>query len=558
MTIVGSYITVYGMNFTNSPGKGFAVCGNNNTIDLCNFYKNKNTGLQISRYAGEPNDSNLWPSNNLIKNCDSHDNCDDGRNDADGFAAKLTCGEGNKFYGCTSHNNIDDGWDLFAKSTTGPIGVVTIENCVTYSNGWLSDEDPDVVGYGEGNGFKLGGENMYGAHILKNCISYNNAGKGITSNSGPDCRVYNCTVYNNSLKGKTYNVSLYTKTSNTKAWVLSGVISIATNGTTLGEIGASNGVVYSLRAANNYLFDGSKSYNSEGEEATEDWFVSTDVTVIPTRNADGTLDMHGLLELNAKAPSNVGARLVTTGSAVSTRPSASKVSVSTGSTGSAGSDSSENDYWYDDSDNKNITTSVGTTSNGVTVIGESVGVSVPEGTVVKNAAGQVITSGSVYLKADENNAESQAKIASAMQETGYTFADGAQAEFYEVSFVDANGNPLTIEGSMNVTFNFPSGTNATDYAYKVLHLLSSGKLDMMDPTVNEDGITVTVTEFSPFAIVYMKAAGTGTGSAATTTDMVLKSPVTGDASALVFWVFLMGVAIMVFGTCDAAKKRKIK
>jgi hypothetical protein len=115
---------------------------------------------------------------------------------------------------------------------------------------------------------------------------------------------------------------------------------------------------------------------------------------------------------------------------------------------------------------------------------------------------------------------------------------------------------------MNVTFNFPSGTNATDYAYKVLHLLSNGKLDMMDPTVTEDGITVTVTEFSPFAIVYMKTAGTGTGTStgagSAAADMVVKSPTTGDANAVVVWVFLMGVAIMVLGACDAAKKRKIK
>ena len=64
-----------------------------------------------------------------------------GRNDADGFAAKLTCGEGNRFYGCISHNNIDDGWDLYAKSVSGTIGSVTIENCVAYNNGWLTTDD---------------------------------------------------------------------------------------------------------------------------------------------------------------------------------------------------------------------------------------------------------------------------------------------------------------------------------------------------------------------------------------------------------------------------------
>jgi hypothetical protein len=332
-------------------------------------------------------------------------------------------------------------------------------------------------------------------------------------------------------------VSLYTKSSNTKAWVLSGVISIATNGKTAAELGASNGVVYSLKSSTNYLFDGSKSYNSEGVEATEDWFVSTDVSVLPTRNADGTLDMHGLLELNSSAPSDSGARLVTSGTAVSKQPSTGSVIGSTDSS-------------YDDDDDDELS-STDTTSNGLTVVGESVAVSVPDGTVVKNAAGEILTSGSVYVKAEGKNAESQTKIEKAMSDSRYTLAEGAQVEYYEVSFVDANGNPLTLEGSMNVTFKFPSGTNATDYSYKVLHLLSSGKLDVMDPVVSDAGITVTVTEFSPFAVVYLKNSGSATAA-----DIVLKSPTTGDTNAVVLWVVLMGVAIMVFGACNAAKKRK--
>ncbi|MBR2591352.1 MAG: Ig-like domain-containing protein [Oscillospiraceae bacterium] len=321
-TIVGSYWHIFGIEFCDTPGKGVSVCGNCNTVEMCVMHNTGNSGLQISRFSGEPNDKEMWPSYNLIKNCESYDNCDPGRNDADGFAAKLTCGEGNKFYGCISHHNIDDGWDLYAKSTTGEIGTVVIENSVAYSNGWLTTDDPNdpATEFGEGNGFKLGGENMYGGHQLINSVSFNNKAKGITSNSCPDNEIYNCTVYNNSIKGKSYNVSLYTKSSNIKAWKASGVLSVATNGTTEKELGASNGVIYSLRSESNYFFDGNSSFNTQGVEATEDWFENVDVTVAPTRNEDGTINMHGLLVLKNGTPEDTGARLNTSGEAISPVP----------------------------------------------------------------------------------------------------------------------------------------------------------------------------------------------------------------------------------------------
>ncbi|SEG04273.1 hypothetical protein SAMN04487934_1071 [Eubacterium ruminantium] len=299
LDIVGDYWHIYGIEFCDSPAKGVSVCGNYNTVEMCVMHRSGNSGLQISRYAGEPNDQEMWPTSNLIKNCESYDNCDAGRNDADGFAAKLTCGKGNVFDGCISHHNIDDGWDLYAKSTTGEIGSVMIMNSVAYSNGWLTTDDPTdpSTSFGEGNGFKLGGENMYGGHILYNSVSFNNYAKGITSNSCPDCMVYKCTAFNNSLNGKAYNVSLYTKSSNTKAWDVYGMLSIATNGKTNAELGSENGVIYSLKSDSNFFFNGSASVNSKGEEATTDWFENVDVSVAPTRNEDGSIDMHGLLVL---------------------------------------------------------------------------------------------------------------------------------------------------------------------------------------------------------------------------------------------------------------------
>ena len=328
LTMVGEYWHVYGLEIMNSPGKGVSISGNNNTLEMCTIHTNGNSGLQISRYNGEPNTENMWPQNNLVKNCESYDNCDKGRNDADGFSAKLTCGEGNKFYGCISHHNIDDGWDLYAKSTTGQIGAVTIENSICYNNGWLTTDDITQANYnyGEGNGFKLGGENMYGAHVLKNCISYNNYAKGITSNSCPDCKVINCTSFDNSLSGKAYNISLYTKTSNDKAWVVDGYLSVVSKDfakKVQRELGASNGIIYSLRSESNFFYDGTRCVNNLGVESSTSWFENVDTSVAPTRNANGTIDMHGLLKLkvDSAVPANTGARLDTTSEkAISVKP----------------------------------------------------------------------------------------------------------------------------------------------------------------------------------------------------------------------------------------------
>lgn len=322
ITLVGSYWHIYGLELAYGNGKGISVSGNNNIIEMCDLHNMSSAGLQISRYSGEPNDGMLWPSNNFVKNCNSHDNCDKGRTDADGFCAKLTCGEGNRFYGCIAHHNIDDGWDLYAKSTTGEIGAVVIENCVSYSNGFLREDnlEDEKMLFGEGNGFKLGGENIFGAHQLINCVAYNNYGKGITSNSNPNCEVISCTSFNNSLNGKAYNISLYTSNTNPKAWILTGMLSVVTNASTNPELGSGNGVIYSLRSESNYIYDGVECVNSEGRAASADWFENIDVAVEPTRNEDGTIDMHGLLVLNADAPENTGARLETGANATSTAP----------------------------------------------------------------------------------------------------------------------------------------------------------------------------------------------------------------------------------------------
>ena len=301
----GNWWYFYGFDVTNTidGSKGFQVSGNNNVLDQINAYYNGNTGIQISRYHVVDLTIDQWPANNLILNCTSYGNADSGYEDADGFAAKLTIGEGNVFDGCIAHHNADDGWDLFAKIATGEIGAVTIKNCVAYANGFL--EDGTVAG--NGNGFKMGGDSIPGQHHLINSIAFNNRAKGIDSNSCPDITVTNCISYNNG----SHNVALYTNSANTTDFAATGIISIKDNklsGDALVKESfkpLGNQDVDKYENASNYYWNGEACVNKNGVELTTDIFVSTEFTGI-TRNADGSINMNGFLELNSKAPEGAG------------------------------------------------------------------------------------------------------------------------------------------------------------------------------------------------------------------------------------------------------------
>lgn len=315
INLSADYWTFYGMEVCKAPYgvKPFHVQGNYNTVEYTSIHDNGDSGLQISGFSEEPFD--MWPEGNLIKYCESYNNCDKTANDADGFAAKLTCGEGNVFDGCISHHNIDDGWDLYAKSTTGSIGAVVVKNCVAYSNGYLkspflADPELDITTLtGEGNGFKLGGESMPGAHRLENSISFNNFAKGITSNSCPDDIIINCTSYANATQGagSVENVSLYTNAKTTN-YQVSGLISSMPSAHMEDKRDLKG--QDTLDSEDNYFFNGTQSVNSLGQVFDpEEMFVSTDMTIEPTLTKNG-IDMHGLLQLNKKAPTNAGATLV--------------------------------------------------------------------------------------------------------------------------------------------------------------------------------------------------------------------------------------------------------
>jgi hypothetical protein len=179
LALNGSYWHLYGLVVQRAGDNGIFVGGSNNIIERTVTAFNRDSGLQISRIASDTPNSQ-WPANNLVISSESHDNADSDGEDADGFAAKLTAGPGNVFRYTVSHNNIDDGWDLYTKTDTGPIGVVTIEDSLSYENGTLSDGSQ--AGNGDRNGFKLGGEDISVNHVIQRNIAYDNGKHGFTYN----------------------------------------------------------------------------------------------------------------------------------------------------------------------------------------------------------------------------------------------------------------------------------------------------------------------------------------------------------------------------------------
>ena len=307
----GDYWYFYGFDVTNTADmqKGFQVSGNYNTLDNIHAYYNGNTGIQISRYTGTDLFPD-WPAYNLILNCTSYCNYDAGFEDADGFAAKLTIGEGNVFDGCVAYNNADDGWDLYAKVETGSIGAVVIKNCVAYANGFV----PGIEGKtGNGNGFKLGGSSLSGKHQLINSYAFYNLAKGIDSNSCPDIIVKDCISYNNG----SYNCAFYTNVGDQTDFKADGIISfkdadltnhVPTGDPAKGEQLKGKGTQAAGKAdegnyINNttYYWYGAECKNAAGQVLTADIFKSLEFKGI-TRNEDGTINMNGFLELTETAP----------------------------------------------------------------------------------------------------------------------------------------------------------------------------------------------------------------------------------------------------------------
>lgn len=298
----GQYWHFYGIEVSGAGDNGMLLCGDYNIIEMCQFYSNRDTGLQVSR----KNSSDIWPSYNYILNCTAYNNMDSSGEDADGFAAKLTCGEGNVFDGCMSYNNCDDGWDLYAKSSTGPIGVVTIKNCVAFRNGKLTTGEG--TSEGDMNGFKLGGSGVGTPHIIENCIAFENGAHGFTDNNNPTAlTLTGCTSFNNSVyaSGK----ANFTMTRE-KGGVNSDLLSFSTRKTASeGFVGTISHSVYYNNSKSAYYYveketsiNGKEKLGTIVEPSAAD-FISLTAPDTSTdfhtywRDEDGSINMRGFLQV---------------------------------------------------------------------------------------------------------------------------------------------------------------------------------------------------------------------------------------------------------------------
>jgi hypothetical protein len=273
----GFFWHLRGLEVMNAGDNGIFIGGNNNTIERCITHHNRDSGIQLSRHSSSAPQSE-WPANNLILNCDSFDNFDpDNGEDADGFACKLTAGPGNVFRGCIAHHNIDDGWDLFTQDDTGPIGAVTIENCVSYNNGNLSSGGTTTDS--DGNGFKLGGEDISVNHTVRRSIAFGNKKHGFTFNRNLGSITFaNNTSFDNGEENIKFDNGTHVFTNNLS---FQGTNSDHTTGTDV--------------QSTNCWWKNGVSVNAKGLLVSAADFVSLTPTV--TRNADGTINLGNFLRL---------------------------------------------------------------------------------------------------------------------------------------------------------------------------------------------------------------------------------------------------------------------
>jgi hypothetical protein len=306
----GNYVHLKGITIQGAGDNGLQVTGSNNKIELCTTRWNCDAGTQMK-----------GGSDNLILNCDSYENFDyesggisapDFGGNADGFADKQYTNTGtNTYKGCRSWRNGDDGWDSYEK-----IGNTVYDSCWCYamspatfdmsqnirfktdSASWFyqfKSTNFVVKNYGNGNGFKLGGNYTANNATLHNCVSVGNPVKGFDQNNNDGIMtIYNCTSYNNG-----YNYGFSNSTYGTL---------IIKNCASLTSKSSNTFNCKSVSQAYN-------TWNTGFSCATTD-FVSLDYTVmLNARQADGSLPEVTLLHLKSTSTmidkgTNVGYKFV--------------------------------------------------------------------------------------------------------------------------------------------------------------------------------------------------------------------------------------------------------
>ena len=270
LKLEASYWNVQGITVT---GKSFHVSGSYNHLDRIKAHHADDTGIWVASPDGIGRA--LWASHNLISNSESWGNQDPGRKNADGFAVKMRVGEGNRLVNCYSHDNIDDGFDLFNKIEDGPNGSVTIENSLSVHNG--------------SNGFKLGGEGLPVAHVVRHNVAVENGMDGFTDNFNPGALVIES---NRAVDNKRFNF-LFRPSPYTTADKQGSFRDNLSLRTTPGKY---DDAVSGNVDDSNYFYTGHHSVNRAGEIITPDNYLSLKLPEPVTRHADGAFNYQHFLE----------------------------------------------------------------------------------------------------------------------------------------------------------------------------------------------------------------------------------------------------------------------
>ncbi len=320
ITASGSYYNLSNVVVKNAGDNGMYVTGSHMNIENCIFQANGDTGLQISGGG----------NNILVKNCTAFDNLQ--TENADGFAAKLGAGENVVFDGCIAYCNSDDGWDLFSKSGSEQNKYpITLRNCIAFKNGELTDGT--IEASGDRNGFKLGGGGYTGgAHIVENCIAFDNGACGFVDNNNPSlAQLKNCTAYHNAIGEGASSKNNFNVYRATEGLAVTNCLSYVLNPDANGDgkdrfYGSSSGTYYGANATitNSVLGEGNKYYkvtgptnkkfSANGQIST----IGTEVTISDSdfvslklpytdllkvheqmRNADGSIKLNGFLQPKA-------------------------------------------------------------------------------------------------------------------------------------------------------------------------------------------------------------------------------------------------------------------
>ena len=269
ITTNGNWWEFKGLEISHAGDNGVKVEGSHHRFEQCVFHHNGDTGLQIGFGHTDENPGGQLAAFVTVINCDSYLNYDSDSNggDADGFAAKMHCGQGIVFMGCRAWENSDDGWDFFETDYS-----IVISNCWTWKSG---------VGQGNGNGFKLGGNgsggDSKGTHYAYNCVAFSHKVNGFTQNSHKDgLLVQHCLAFSNGTSG--YNYFMEGSLNSGKQNVFKNNASIPRSGTNAGGFIADNSPV-----------EMNNSWNLSVTVSAADYGDLNETAAKAPRQADGSL-----------------------------------------------------------------------------------------------------------------------------------------------------------------------------------------------------------------------------------------------------------------------------